>query len=141
MDATHILQSYLDEVSTAVLADDWNTYRDAVCLPCHIISHDESKVVATLDDLKAGYNLFRETLHAQRVTDYIRLVESAAFLEPALISGKYVSHLLAGGQRVLPPFTSQLSLRLEGKRWRAASITNSLIYSRWPLVRLEVHPN
>ena len=95
--AEGILQSDLDDVSTAVLADDWNTCRDAVCLPCHIISPDESKVAATLDDLKAGYDLFRETLRAQPVTDYIRRVESAALLEPAPISRKYVSPLLAGG--------------------------------------------
>ena len=95
--AEGILQSDLDEVSTAVLADDWNTCRDAVCLPSHINSQDESKVVATLDDLKAGCDLFRETLRARRVTDYFRRIESAALLEPALISGKYVSPLLAGG--------------------------------------------
>ena len=94
--AEDILQSCLDDVSTAVLADDWNTCRDAVCLPCHIISHDESKVVATLDDLKAGYDLFCATLRAQRVTDYIRLVESAALhIAPFAASG---SQTLARGR-------------------------------------------
>ena len=78
MDAAAIMQSYLDEVSIAVLSDDWDTYRDCVCLPCHIISHDESKVVVTETDLKAGFDQFRDTLRGQRVTDYIRLVESAA---------------------------------------------------------------
>lgn len=141
MAAAQILQSYLDDVGHAVMADDWATYRDSIILPCQIISHNESKVVATKDDLKAGFDHFRNTLRAQRVTDYIRLVESAGRLDETLISGKYVSHLLAGGQRVMPPFKSQMTLRLAGNRWRAASVTNALANSRWPLVRLAVHPD
>lgn len=141
MDAAGILQNYLDEVSAAVLNDDWETYRVSICLPCHIVSHDESKVVATEADLKAGFDQFRDTLRAQRVTDYVRLVESAAQLDKTLISGKSVSHLIAGSRRVMPPFTSQMTLRLVGNRWRAASVTNALANSRWPLVRLAVHPD
>lgn len=140
MDAHAILQSYLDEVSHAVLTDDWDTYRDSVSLPCHIISHDETKVVATAEDLKSGFELFRDNLQVQKVTDYIRLVESAARMDPDLISGKYTSHILANGQRVLPPFRSQITLRLMGNRWRATSISNVLANSRWPLVRLALHP-
>jgi hypothetical protein len=141
MDAARILQDYLDEGARAVMADDWASYRDCVHLPFHIITHNESKVVETEDDLRPGFDQFRDTLRAQRVTDYVRLVESASRLDAALISGKYVSHMLAGGQRVMPPFKSQITLRLVGNRWRAASITNGLANSRWPLVRLEVHPD
>ena len=141
MDATKILQVFLDETAAAVLADDFGTYAGRICLPCHIVSHDESKVVSTLDDLRAGFDQFRDMLRSQKVTDYIRLVESAGRLDKALISGKYVSHLLSNGQRVMPPFKSQMTLRLVGNQWRAASVTNALANSRWPLVRLAVHPD
>ena len=140
MDALAILQSYLDEVSRAVMDDDWAGYSDAISLPFHLVSHDESKVVTTLTDLRAGFDQFREMLKIQKVTDFIRLVESAGRLDRDLISGKYVSHILANGHRLLPPFRSQITLRLEGNRWRAASITNALANSRWPLVRLALHP-
>ncbi len=141
MDAPKILQDYLDEVSLAVLAGNWEAYCDAVQLPLHIVSHDESKVVETDADLKAGFDQFRETLNIQKVTDYIRLVETASRLDPSLICGSYMSHLLAGAQRVMPPFRSQITLRLVGNRWRAASITNALANSRWPLVRMALHPD
>ena len=140
MDAAAILQSYLDEVSTAVLANDWDSYRDAISLPCHIVSHDESKVVATVAELQAGFDQFHATLRAQRVTDYIRLVDTASRLDHDLISGRYFSHVIANGHRLLPPFQSQMTLRLQGNRWRAASVTNALANSRWPLVRLALHP-
>jgi hypothetical protein len=140
MDAAALLQSHLDEVATAILANDWATYRDGICLPCAVVSHDESKVVSHEDELRAGFDTFRATLLAQRVTDYIRLVDSASRLDRDLISGSYVSHIIAGGQRVVAPFRSLITLQLVGNRWRAASVTNGLANSRWPLVRLELPP-
>ena len=141
MEAADILQTYLDEVSLAVLADDWEAYHTRICLPCHIVSHDESKVVATIDDLKEGFDLFRNTLRIQRVTDYIRLVESATQLDRDLITGRYISHLISGSHRLMPPFRSEMTLRYVGDRWCAASVTNSLANSRWPLIRLAVNPD
>ena len=141
MDASDIFQVYLDGVSLAVMTDDWATYRRAVHLPCHIISHDESKVVATEDDLRVGFDQFSQTLKFHKVTDYIRLVEAATQLDAGLISGSYVTHLISGGQRIMPPFRSQMTLRLIAGLWRAVSVTNALANSRWPLVRLALHPD
>jgi hypothetical protein len=141
MDASDIFQVYLDMVSHAVMTDDWDTYRGTVHLPCHIVSHDESKVVETVKDLRAGFDQFSQTLRFHRVTDYIRLVEAASQLDADLISGSYVTHLVAGGQRIMPPFRSQMTLRRVGGLWRAVSVTNALANSRWPLVRLALHPD
>lgn len=138
MDSAAIVQSCLDEVSAAVLHDDWPTYRDSISLPFAVISHDESKIVTTEEDLRAGFDSFRDTLRAQKVTDYIRLVEQAWRIDHDLISGSYVSHIIAGGQRIVAPFKSLMTLRLIGNHWRAASVTNGLGNSRWPLIRLEV---
>jgi hypothetical protein len=138
MDSAGILQHYLDEVSSATLKADWETYREAITLPCAVISHNESKIITTDDDLRAGFDSFTSTLHALKVTDYIRLVEHATRLDHDLISGSYISHLIAGGQRVLAPYRSIMTLRLVGNRWKAASVTNGLANSRWPLIRLEL---
>lgn len=138
MDAARILQSYLDEIAAAVMAKDWETYRDGIALPCAVISHDESKIVATEDELRAGFDSFVDTLRSQRVTDYVRLVEQAAMLDADLISGSYISHIIAGGQRIVAPYRSIMTLRLVGNRWRAASVTNGLANSRWPLMRLQL---
>lgn len=140
MDTPAILQTYLDEVSAAVMEDDWETYRAGVSLPCAIITHDDSTIIQTDADLRAGFEMFRNTLRTLKVTDYIRLVESAARLDPELISGSYVSHVISGGNRVIAPYRSTITLRLVGNRWRAASVTNGLAKSRWPLMRLELPP-
>lgn len=123
----------------AVLADDRDSYCNAVCLPCLIVSHDESKTVTTSEDLKADYDLFIGTLRARRVTDYIRLVEDARQGDPSLIAGRYVTHVVAGSRRLMPPFWSDMTLRRVGSTWRATMVTNALAHSRWPLVRLELN--
>ena len=141
MDASDIFQVYLDRVSLAVMTDDWATYHRAVHLPCHIVSHDENRVLATEEDLRAVFDQFSQTLKFHKVTDYIRLVEAATRLDALLISGSYVTHMIAGGQRIMPPFRSQMTLRQIAGDWRAVSISNTLANSRWPLVRLAIHPD
>ena len=133
MDATRILQAYLDTVATAVMAGDWETYADHMCLPFFLVTHAANFEVNNAAKLQQGFDDFRQTLQIQQITDYIRLVDSAAQLDADLISGRYVSHLLSRGHRVIDPFYSEITLRLEGNQWRAASITNALANSRWPL--------
>lgn len=134
MQASAILQTYLDEIAQAVMTGDFATYRAGVVLPFHLVTHTENLTLTSDDDLRAGFDTFCLMLKAQRVTDFIRFVESAQAIDPHLITGRYVSHVISGGMRVLDPFQSQITLRLVDDRWRAASITNALANSRWPLV-------
>jgi len=133
MDAPALLQSYLDDVAAAVMLGDWASYQAHVCLPFHLVTHTANLTVTTDTELRTGFDDFRETLRLQRITDYIRLVETASQIDPDLITGQYMTHILAGGHRVIAPFRSSITLRLIGNQWRAASITNALANSRWPL--------
>ena len=135
MQAPLILQTYLDEVGSAVMADDWVAYRPCIQLPCHVVSFALNKVVATEAELHQGFDDFRDLLRFHRVTDYVRLVEQAVQLEQDMISGAYLSHLLASGQRLLEPFRSLITLRRSDGRWRAVSVTNGLANSRWSQTR------
>jgi hypothetical protein len=137
-DAPHILQHYLDSIAGAVLRRDWPADRAGVTLPFQLVTHTTSLHIATEDDLRLGFDTFARTLHIQRITDYVRLVEGAERLDEVLIIGRYITHLMAGAHRVLPPFRSHITLRLEDGRWRAASITNALANSRWP-VEVPIH--
>lgn len=131
--APQVLQHYLDEVGAAVLRGDYDAYRDRVSMPFQLVTHASSLTIGTEDALELGFRTFSDNLRSQRITDYLRLVEGAEFLDDALITGRYITHLMAGGHRVMAPFRSHISLRLEGTTWRAASITNALANSRWPV--------
>ncbi|NEX47585.1 hypothetical protein [Pseudotabrizicola algicola] len=134
MEAGAILQTYLDEIAAAVMAGDFAAYQTGVALPFHLVTHSANLTITTEAALREGFDAFRTMLQTQRVTDYIRLVEGAQCLDPDLLSGRYVTHLISGGMRVLDPFHSQITLRLVEGRWRAASITNALANSRWPFL-------
>lgn len=132
--APQILQLYLDEVAGCVMRLDYAGYRTRMCLPFHLVTHTASLTVSTEDDLRLGFDAFANTLRIQRVTDYLRLVDGAERLDEVLISGHYITHMMAGAYRVIPPFRSQITLRMEDGVWRGASITNALANSRWPIL-------
>ena len=129
-----IVQSYLDDVGAAVLAGDWDAYACRVVLPFQLTTLTAELVVRTEKDLRAGFDDFHLMLCAQRITDYVRLVESAAMTADQLLTGRYTSHLVAGDRRMIEPYASDITLRLVGNLWRATAISNSLINSRWPLL-------
>ena len=81
MNASDILQRYLDRIAAAVLQDDWPTYQDGVVLPFHLVTHSANITIATTAELRAGFEAFHQTLQAQKVTDYVRLVETAKQLQ------------------------------------------------------------
>lgn len=134
MQATMIAQAYLDDVAAIVMADDWDAYTDAISQPFLLITHTTTMTFATPDEIRGVYRDFVLLLRTQRVTDFIRLVETAQQIDENLISARYVTHLMSGSHRIMDPVRSSISLRLEGNRWRAASITNAVSNSRWPLM-------
>lgn len=133
MTTSSIAQTYLDEIAAAVMSGDYQAYRRGMTLPFYLITHTANLAVTTEEALRDGFDTFCSLLQIQRVTDYIRLVDSAQRLDADLISARYVTHLIAGGTRITEPFHSQITLRMTGDRWCAASITNALSNSRWPL--------
>lgn len=134
MQATSIAQAYLDEVADIVMGGDWEAYCDTISRPFLLITHNSTLTFATPDDIRGVYDDFRQLLQTQRATDLVRLVDSAQQIDPNLISARYVTHLMSGSHRLMDPVRSSISLRLEGNRWRAASITNAVSSSRWPLL-------
>jgi hypothetical protein len=138
MNTQEILQDWLDIVTNAVMQGDYTAYRAHICLPFHLITHSASLRIDDDAPLRQGFDSFLQMLRSQRVTDYIRLASGAEQLDDVLITGRYVSHLLVNGTRLLPPFKSAITLRREDGVWRAASITNALANSRWPIHLLHV---
>ena len=134
MQAAAIAQAYLDVVAASVMANDWDTYSDTISWPFLLVTHAATITFAAPDDMRGVYDDFRLLLQSQRVTDYIRLVETAQQTDQTGINACYVTHLMSGSRRIMDPLRSTISLRLEGNHWRAASITNSVPNSRWPLL-------
>jgi hypothetical protein len=133
MPATQVLQTYLDDSVAALFQDDWPRYAASFALPFTMITEASVMTVNTEADLREGYDAMRATIATQRLTDVLRLAETAAELGETLISGRYITHFLAGAHRIVPPYRSTISLRRTDNRWQAISITNSLANMQWPI--------
>ena len=129
-----ILLTCLNDRAAAVMAGDFLACRSRVVAPFHLMTHRESLSLSTDDDLREGFDSFCALLKSQRVTDFIRLVGGAQLLDPGLIKGRFITHVIAGAMRFIDPFPSQMTLRRVDGRWRATSVTNALAKSRWPLL-------
>lgn len=134
MPAREIVQDFIDVMATATLAGDWDTYSAHVSLPFELITASARMIVSSDEDLRQGFDQFHEMLKSQRVTEYIRLVDTARQDTPLIVTGSYTSHFMAGSHRILPPMHSQITLRLDGNLWRALSITTEMTNARWPIL-------
>jgi hypothetical protein len=132
MDATRLLQDWLDQMGDATLRGDWDGYVHHVHLPFRLVTETADLTVASQAELRRGFDGFVAALRSQRVSDYIRLVTSATLAGDRL-DGTYVTHVLAESVRVLPRFESAITLERSGTIWRATLIANSLNNDRWPI--------
>ena len=107
------LQIFLDEVAGAVLRQDFAAYRECMALPFQVVTHTASLQIEYDHNLRQRFDTYAQAMRLQRITDWLRLVEGAEELDEALITGRYVTHMMAGAHRVMPPFRSQITLRSE----------------------------
>ena len=133
MPAIKLLQAYLDDSVATLFRADWNAYATTIALPFTMITEASILTVATEAELRAGYDAYQNMIQTQRLTDVARLAETAAELGETLISGRYITHMLSGALRVVPPYRSTITLRLTGNSWQAISVTNSLANMQWPI--------
>lgn len=120
-----ICQAYLDEVSLALLTNNFQLYFSAMHLPFFLIGPHSNLAITTAADLRTGFDDYHQALRSQQVTQMIRLADSATQLDEGLISGGYQTHVLSGGTWVSSPHKSVISLRKVDGSWKAASVTNS----------------
>lgn len=129
-----ILQETLDDLGSAVMTDDWEGFCARIVIPFELETEAARIKVVSLDEMREGYDTFRDMIVARRVSDYVRLVEHATFDGPDTICGTYVSHLLGNGVRVVPPYRSMMILQRQGNRWSVRRIANSWKNDRWPIL-------
>jgi hypothetical protein len=133
MSAQDILQDFLDRMGAAVKDNDWDLFRLGVCLPFQMVTEETTLVVESEESLREGLEAFHQMMELHHVTDYIRLVNHADLLAPQLLTGTYVTHMLRGATRIVPPFSSQMSLILKDDRWQCVSVANAMANARWPI--------
>ena len=128
-------QDWLDRVERTFFEDDFEGYAAACALPLTIVTRTATNVVADRDDLRAGFDAWRDMLRSHGVTDMVRTARDVEQLGDGLIVGRYDTRLLAGSQLILPPFASSMALKLEDGAWKAALVSSGIGNSEFPITK------
>ncbi len=133
MPALNTLQSVIDAQSAAYMADDWDSFISTVELPMALVAANGAVVAEGHRDLRAGYRMYVSSCHGVPGIRLERIVEWAAFLGDTMVAGVHVTHLLSGATHVIPPYRSQMTLRLRNGVWRTVAVAIPLQLPLRPL--------
>ena len=138
-----ILQSILDTGARALLANDPEPFLQHVHFPHILLTEDTQSKLNDPADMLRIFRATVNTLIAQGVTDYIRIVAKARLKENGAICGQWTSHVLRHAHRVLPPFPGRGQLIEDGGVWKFThtvyGIRSPMLPDRLPSISEEPH--
>jgi hypothetical protein len=137
-----VFQKHLDEISEALLTDDYDRYRAMVDVPLVVITEKATTIVTREEHFRYGFESYAGMLRTHQATDLIRLAHSVSEYGDNLITGRYETHILRGGKRIYGPFQSAATLVRVGGRWLINSVVSPVHGEEWPINRLpdEIDP-
>lgn len=115
--AEAIYQAFLDETSTAILADTPEVFCRRVLLPYVMRTARDEIVVETWDDLMADARQAVEAIRVLQPTDFIRIALAARFVAPDTIEGWHRTYVLRGAHALTPPYENRMVLRHTEGTW------------------------
>lgn len=125
------LQAWLDNLVDSFIANDEDRFIGMYSLPFSVITAETTMIASDEQDLRVAFREYVATIREQGVTDLIRIAQQTTMIEPTLAVGVYETNLLRRGQRLIPPYTSAVSLRKEGDIWQATSMMNAISHNDW----------
>lgn len=116
-----ICERILDQTRTGLLTGDFDIFRASFLLPHVHTTMEGTSVLETLDDLRTVHDRVTAEYRRRGVDELHRVMVSARYVTPHAIEARLISHVLAGGERVIDPYPVQAELVLCGRDWLIAS--------------------
>ena len=116
--ARETLQGLLDTGSRALLTGDVRLFMAHVMVPHVILTEDTEHHLRKRSDMETVFFSASNTLLAQGVTDYIRIVTRARVKSNGAICGEWQCHTLRRAHRILPPFPGRGQLVQSDGLWK-----------------------
>lgn len=129
-----ILQTYLDEMAEAVLAERFEDYAARVHLPLYIRTSSAGIRVSTLESLQEGFDDFCDMIQSLGVTRIARTVKIASSMGNDHVVGIYETRMMACSKQVMPSFHSKMWIGTYSGEWKAIRIHNTTDDTRWPML-------
>lgn len=123
-----------DRLTSALLAGDFDRYREVIDLPLTIAPTDESPY-SLLDEtaLRRDFLLYHSVLKLHGVTDIFREVRSVTDEGAGIYRIVCRVHMMVRANRIADPFQSELRIRQREGQWRILEIRSLAAHNDWAL--------
>ncbi len=136
-----IYQEWLDVTSAAVVAADNDTFVTMVSYPMIMRTATAVAVIETPEEMAADITNLSAALRDQQVTDYIRLVKQARYLDETTIEGWHTTYVLRNATSVTPNYNNRMILRMLDGQWKLSESENEIAAERFPMTILRGAPD
>ena len=127
-----IYQRFVDALSAANLAGDFNAYCDLCDFPYTSHSETEDVTLRGPADLRPFFDQLSDQLRRTGADNMERRAKSAAFLCADRICGYHDNRMFRGRDCVNGPVHSRMILKRRGTRWLLSSVTNAVTETQHP---------
>lgn len=135
-----IYQDWLDVTSAALMGGDAETFIAHMAIPFIMRTSTVEMVLETVDDLRGDTVNVIKALKGQQVTNYIRLVKQARYVDEDTIEGWHTTYVLRNATAVTPTYSNRMIMRRMEGVWKVTEADNELSGSRFPLTLLRSDP-
>lgn len=130
--ALNIYQSYLDQMSAALLAHDADGFLRGIFLPNTLITDDDEIVISDRETAIRQFHGFANAIKAQGIDAYTRIAQSARFDGPDRIHGRHRSFMTARGKLVVPAFENAVTIERRAGVWGTTHTRHFTRFVSWP---------
>lgn len=135
-----IYQDWLDQTSSALMTDDVDCFVSMTSLPFIMRTSGGETILESEADLRGDISNVVEALGNQQVTNYIRLVKKARYLDETTIEGWHTTYILRNATAVTPTYGNRMILRLMDGIWKVTEADHELSGNRFPVTLLRSDP-
>lgn len=135
-----IYQDWLDKTSSALMTGDADVFVAATHLPFIMRTSMSETILETPEDLLGDVRNVIQALKSQQVTNYIRLVKQARYLDEVTIEGWHSTYVLRNATSVTPTYANRMILRRMGDVWKVLEADHELSGSRFPMTLMRSDP-
>lgn len=135
-----IYQDWLDLTSSALMTGDVEGFASRCSLPFIMRTSGTETVLESIDDLRGDTANVVQALKDLQVTNYIRLVKQARYIDEATIEGWHTTYALRNATAVTPTYGNRMILRLMDGGWKVTEADHELSGNRLPLTLLRSDP-
>lgn len=135
-----IYQRWLDVTSAALMEGDVEGFVSKTSIPFIMRTSGAEMVLESYDDMRGDAKTVVQALAGQQVTDYIRLVKKARYLDEETIEGWHTTYVLRNATAVTPSYGNRMILRWIKGDWKVVEADHELSGGRYPVTLLRSEP-